>query len=93
MRSPIRRHRPRKSAARVPYTMRCRRLEVVDARGRVRLCLRTTPEEGSPWISFHGRGSDDGELLMGIYPGDGTPFICLWGRKGYTLLQSSTRRR
>ncbi len=67
-----------------PEIIRCRRVEIVDAAGRIRVLLSTTPEE-VPLVSLHDAGGTT-RLVMGLRR-DGTPHFVLWGADGTALFE------
>lgn len=64
----------------------CRRLELFDGAGRIRMMLTTTPNEGAPWLSLYD-SAGNGRLVMGLRV-DGTPFPVLWDAEGRTIFET-----
>ena len=69
----------------LPEIIRCRRVEIVDAAGLIRILLSTTSEE-VPLVSLHDAGGTT-RLVMGLRR-DGTPYFVLWGADGTALFEA-----
>ncbi len=69
----------------LPEIIRCRRVEVVDAEGRVRVLATTIPQE-TPLLSLHDAQGIT-RLVMGLRP-DGAPYLILWDAQGRALFET-----